>query len=69
MRFRTVQKCANHFFAKAAKMARRRGLPGDTEIRVSDLGDVYHVYGVNARPHHLVALWELRAKNAKESRT
>lgn len=49
-----------------AKLARTRGL-GHLELRWEDIGDLYHVYGVNASPDKLLRMLERRNANGKRT--
>lgn len=51
---------------RAAKLAKKQGL-SSVPFSWSDLGDVYHVYGVNARAEHLVALLARRQARLRVS--
>jgi hypothetical protein len=50
----------------AAKIAKRRGL-GNLPFTYRDLGDLYHVYGVNASGAKLVDMLERRQRAALEN--
>ena len=56
--FRPSFRLVERAFAICAK----RGYP-DAWFRWSDLGDVYHVYGVSAKPRHLADIMCRRIEN------
>jgi hypothetical protein len=47
---------------QAAAILRKRGVTHVT-FGLSDLGDIYHIYGVNASATHLADLLERRSKS------
>lgn len=59
---KTFLKKTNALIKKAAGILRKRGVTCVT-FGWSDLGDIYHIYGVNASATHLADLLERRAKS------
>ena len=57
----TFFKKTNTLIKKAADILRKRGVTHVT-FGLSDLGDIYHIYGVNASATHLADLLERRSK-------
>jgi hypothetical protein len=49
-------KNVNLMINQAARILRRKGRLGGATFTWQDVGDIYHVYGVNASGKHLAAL-------------